>query len=562
MQNADKEGFKGFVPKGVSRAKLNFLIFVAALISIMIAEITWLVPSMLSRERQLFQNLEKRALVEVIAAIEESRFEDVARTEKIGKRLISIGDILGGTIYSKLGDRIGDFGQPPVLSWIGIDREGLRRYKDPGWCCLDLHLSPKETGLRDHLVLRLDASNIGKKVWDDLVRLAWDVLIIAIVTCFGIVCLLYFWVVHPIVKLRDVATKVQKNPKEAKNLKLNWSRPDELGELANSMDYLFANISNIYDNELKTARQSMYRTGFAVLHYDPNGSLISANKSAANILGAKSFQELQTLDQNFLRFPNRFNGKPVDIVESLTEGSYVERGSIITSKGDVPCMASGTALTKPDKSVSRYILNIANTKTYSVEIDELNVRLRTLENEMLSMKREWGEMNFISESCSFLINKKKDKSSASSENKNVSAELAINDWIDDANKNHISAEVGWQKGLPDVYGNEQILKAVFRQALTFIYQRSPYKEPSIEISAHGHKTNLVKFEVVDISIRRNDILLPNGQERTNWEVPCSALQNLVYKAGGQILDTNIKPGQPNEVVFVLTLANKKLENAA
>ena len=545
----------------LTRIKLNFVFLGVAIFSVLVAETVWVVPTFLTKENNLYERVEERARIAVIAAIEDANFEDVAFTEKIGERLIRIGDILGGAIYDSEGSHIGRFGEYPSLSWISARKEGYVRYRDPTACCLDVLLAPEQTGIENDLILRLDITKLNREVQSHLSNLAIMALINALVCCFSIVGLLYYLVSRPVAKLARAAAMAAKEPQNASQYVLNWKRNDELGDLAEAINILAEKTASVYRNELYVAKQVMYRTRLAIIHFNPKGRVIAANRAALRLFDSKDLSAMRQANPKMMRFENKLEGDPVDVIESLTEGSYVEAGYALTKQGEIPCIISASLMVKANGDPLRYAATFVPALDYANEIKKLEGQLADRETEAEEQKRQWAAMRLVSEIYDDILESRNKAQPGQPKIEDISIQSSTDHWLDHVRELGLMVELEWENEAPKVRADKIVLNDAYRRILSFIFLRSEFENPMLTIKVQQTSQNTVELTVTDISLREGRNYLPIEYEQSHWKHVLPMVANTLRTEGGELLDANVRQGSPNEISFRWPL-NATQANAA
>ncbi|CAN0585022.1 unnamed protein product, partial [Ectocarpus sp. 12 AP-2014] len=79
---------------------------------------------------------------------------------RLGERMIRDGLLLGGVVFDSAGAPLSVFGDRPVLDLNIARLSGMSVQASPNSPAIDVHLSPEETGLSHHMVVRLPTGPI------------------------------------------------------------------------------------------------------------------------------------------------------------------------------------------------------------------------------------------------------------------------------------------------------------------------------------------------------------------------------------------------------------------
>ncbi|MEM7620221.1 MAG: hypothetical protein AAF228_07125 [Pseudomonadota bacterium] len=531
--------------------------FYAAFISIVLAELFWLIPSLMTREVKLYTEVERRAKIAIVAMIEEARFEDTALTKRVGERLMAIGDIKGADIYDREGNKINSFGQEPILSWEGINSEKHIRYLDPSHCCLDMYMPPDETGLSYHLILRLDVTEMRNALWNHITELAGTVFTVATVTCLAVVFQLYFWVALPLKQLSTSALLATAKPWLADDYQIKLKRSDEMGDLAKASNRLFRSVSRLYRNEFNVAKQLVSKTGHAVMQFAPDGTLFEANQKALKLFGVPSLRALKAENQDFFRFEHINSNKPVNILSFMEEKkNTVTCGFLITGKEEIPCALSGTIVENIKDKTSNYVVIVLPTPEHEEAVSKLEAKLKATEGQTFMMKVQMGENVVQNESARILVQLLDGKFQNGLSGQQGPAPFdsveALTNWSAKVRNLNLSVELQMPQKLPTVMGSVRPLTTLFEQTILLIYLRSEFIDPLIKITARKTKTNgAFEFTFVDISSKSGRQFLPKNMSRQNAEVALKTLSQVLPLAKATIISGQTVSYDKNE--FVLSL---------
>ncbi len=539
--------------RGLMRVKLNLVILGIAAISSVGAQIVWIGPALLTKETNLHDRLEDRALIAVIAAIDDVNFEDVALTQRIGRRLISLGDILGGSIYDSEGTLIGQFGKTPSLSWFSARNEGTIRQRDPSLCCIDVLFTRKQTALAYDLILRLDAKHANGEIQNHFAELALTSFVNALICCISMIVLSYFLVSRPIARIRSAAAKAAADPQNATRYGLNSRRKDELGALSKAVLTLAEKTASVYQNELYVAKQVMYRTRLAIIHFNPQGRVIAVNRSALRLFQVKTLKELREANQKVFRFEKKLEGDAVDAIESLGDGNYSEAGFVITKKSEIPCMISGAIMRKANGEVMRYAITIVPALDYANQIKTLKAEIAEREAETAARKRQWAEMRLVSETYNGILEKKTGTRARPSEIAVFNIKSAVDSWRDYVSDLGLSIDIEWQDREFSIKADQQTLFETFKDIMSCLFLRSQFENPVFSIHCEKTGENAVDLTISDTSLRDCRSYLPEDEERSHWRhlLPLILANLSVLK--GKLLNANVRQGAPNEITIRLPL---------
>jgi PAS domain-containing protein len=531
------------------KLRIVHIIVLASLVSTVLIEVVWLVPSMMGREEDLLKRLEEKARLMINASIDDTLYQDIAKTETIGRRLAAIGVIKGGSIFDNSGNRIGSFGERPALTASLAWQEGIKRYRTPDNCCLDFHMPPHETGLKHTLVLRLDAQEISTDLTAFLKKSGGIIVFITITVTLSISVILYFTIAIPIVRMRDtVRTAFKETHLETDGFGLDWKRRDELGELANSFEKLLTAMNGVYRNELHASYDSFENAPFGIIHFDTNGDIMTVNSKALDFLFADTPHDLIKRDEFLICFDEECKDGAVEIENTFAWGNYVREAFIMTPFGETPCVLSMVAQKNADGKVIRYVLNITDTSEYERRIARHENNLRIAKNEEKLYKYRFAEMKLILESAMVLLQNMQQVDSPPEQAVIMSPEVMLNSWKQISYMSDINASVTSPELLPPVIGGEKSLREMFNYALAVVALNTNYEGVHLGIDAVKIAGGYAEFTITDNKEEKHPPRIEESCYNKPWQLPLAALTATLEKSGGRLTKADM---ENNIVSFVL-----------
>ena len=251
--------------------RLVFIVF----LSILVIEGIILIPSVLRREREFFQQLKEVSEGQVILTkqIAQPQIRDCAANsipKKCDRILLEgfqkliqlmptslIGKLehrtIGGAFYRSNGQLIGAFGEVPQLSFTDIYQRGItqKRYGsnfDAGW-------TSEQMEGKYILILRHDASTVPQELQAFIWRIAGLVLIISVFVTGGVWIALEPIVVTPILQLRkDLISggeAIAQDREPPQFYAASIQRRDELGDVIAAFEKMFQQVTDAISDRKK-----------------------------------------------------------------------------------------------------------------------------------------------------------------------------------------------------------------------------------------------------------------------------------------------------------------------
>ena len=543
--------------------RLGFLIFLAAFFSISLAQIIQFVPSFYAYEEQSLAAMRTQTTRLVKVATLRNSLDD--QTEKmiidVLQKLSKFSLIRGGQLYDSLGDRVGGFGVEASLSQNSVAADGLKALLSPNRKYYDIFIPQAASGISYDLILRLDASHLAEQANAYMVRAAKSALIVSSVSLCTLLLILYVLIVRPIRRIRTSVIETINDPDLATDHQLNFSRGDEIGETGKAIDRLLKDISQVYQTELSIAHDAILQAMSAIIQYDPDGNLISANPAAINFFCVGSFEELSNGNHKFLILPERHETRRYTLNETFkgrlddaNGGSYIEDGYVVINGLEIPVLIIARPVRNRKGTIQRYFANLVDISKLALKKDQLQSENDRLSRESRKSAKRNEELKKLMESCLILLNATTAKPTKDSERKPVMPDRIIINWYRDAQKNGLMHSAELEHGaMPVVMGRPERQEALFRQALTLVYLRSKYDTPQLTLIASHEKNGRLRFTVYDMSEQAGLTPKPEPEQETtstDWKICYAALSKLIVQERG-VLQGFADDKYENAIVFDL-----------
>jgi PAS domain S-box-containing protein len=287
----------------VWRSRLSRRIALWIFLSIVVIEAIILVPSVLRRERELLNYLKALSTAQATGVLSTQDLDQASSTE-ILERLSTIQEnpvILGGTLYTVDGERVGSFGEAPQLSPIdfpqGQDYNRRNQRYDAIW-----EMSPLKG--RYSLIVRHDATWVGREFYAFIGRITGLVMIISVFVTGATMVVLERLVISPVLALRrDLvrAGETIQQQKEARSIpfesRRQAARRDELGDVVLTFEAMVGQVSAAIaerqqaETELRFSQEKFAKTFYdsphpMLLSTVEDGTLVEVNDSFSRFYGA------------------------------------------------------------------------------------------------------------------------------------------------------------------------------------------------------------------------------------------------------------------------------------
>ncbi|CAD5984584.1 Adenylate cyclase [Planktothrix tepida] len=228
-------------------ARLSATITLWVFLSLVFVEILILIPSVYQRQQELLKRLPTMSAGKIAWMIETYPYQsDAELLQQLSHLHYLNPEILGGAVYRNTGELIGEFGEPPLLSFAqAVKGETLYLRQEQGdrydVACNTLLIKNKYL-----VIIRHDASSINADIYAYILRIAGLVLIIAIFVTSTTLFVLGKTVIVPILKLRldlmEAGKAIVNNKPAPKFYSQLIQRNDELGDVIATFKTMFNQI--------------------------------------------------------------------------------------------------------------------------------------------------------------------------------------------------------------------------------------------------------------------------------------------------------------------------------
>jgi phosphoserine phosphatase RsbU/P len=233
------------------------------LVSVVVIEAIIFVPSYQRRKNEILSELREVSSAKISAAAQKIRpvlsgAEFDAELLDQVKLLQVRPDILGGKLYRSNGESIGTFGEQPELSFFKVSKTGVSGLKSRDGSRYDVAYTGFELPGDHMLILRHDASSLGRELSGFTSRIAGLVLSISVFVTAAAWIALCPIVVTPIVRLRNDLMKagkaVSKDRKSPEFSLAHGQRQDELGDVIAAFRHMYQQISDAIGERRKVEK--------------------------------------------------------------------------------------------------------------------------------------------------------------------------------------------------------------------------------------------------------------------------------------------------------------------
>ncbi len=241
-------------------ARLSKSITLWVFISLILVEILILIPSVSRRQQELISNLSQTSSGKIAWIMHTYPYKSEAELLDQLKNLSRLYPVIvGGAIYRTSGERVGNFGELPILSFSdAIQGKSLSFTNEQG----DRYeIASNSNRLKDQylIIIRHDSSNIKVEIKAYILRIAGLVLIISLVVTSVTLFVLGKTIIIPILKLRldliEAGNAIIHNQSIPQFRSTATKRNNELGDVITAFYTMFHQIyqANHERNEAQAA---------------------------------------------------------------------------------------------------------------------------------------------------------------------------------------------------------------------------------------------------------------------------------------------------------------------
>lgn len=237
-------GFKGLTK--IFKSPLSLRIVFWVFVCVIAIETIIFIPSYNNRKKERLSLLKEVSLARITTVCHLNREnlsdEDILHELKMLRRFFPL--LIGGTLYKTDGQKIGDFGTPPPVSFSEIKNRGFIELNNKNR--YQMVFSAGLLQNRYTLIAGIEAVSVKSDLNAFALRIAGLVIIISIFVTAGAWIALYPLVVTPILKLRQdlihAGEAIQKDEQVPVLHAASIRRRDELGDVISAFMKMFQQI--------------------------------------------------------------------------------------------------------------------------------------------------------------------------------------------------------------------------------------------------------------------------------------------------------------------------------
>ncbi|MBL4784405.1 MAG: hypothetical protein JKY49_03155 [Cohaesibacteraceae bacterium] len=536
-----------------SGVRLSQLIPLILIFCVFVADLAVFIPLSFQNEEHALLEKRERILDMWRVASDPTNILDINDVISVGDRLINMKEIHGGVLFTKTGSLVGAFGITPRLTLQMVEK-GTHIIRDnKGGTFLDLYLSPRETGLAQLVIVRVNLAKHLAKRDDHLKNLAISIFAAGFLAILLATLILKFRYINPVNKLVSSLNKVARSPDEADRFLHKWKRKDELGAMARACDILYRSLALVYQQGLALLRNARRRSALPILTYGADETLMEANQAALDFFGAKNLHEFRKMDQKFIFMPGNEEKERTNIADISREKNFSEFVSVESTHGTREVYLDAVRVIQAGTDTLNGIsATLFDHTEFIIKHKKLTREFKELEAERDDLKLKETELRYVLESCMTLMAHNFGPKSEEPSTERILVDRILDEWYLEAVDCGLVAGHLDHGAMPMMIGNEDAITGVFRQALLLIYARSQCTQPQLGIEAVNGDDGDVLYRVYDATSLKDmadNLFASNHTSHVNWSLPFAAMRASIKRCNGKIFELGETPDERHFIKF-------------
>jgi serine phosphatase RsbU (regulator of sigma subunit) len=280
----------------LSISRLTRRIVFWVFISVILIETLIFIPSYNQKERELLEQMKDISVARVVFAMRIVAPD--ASNEELYEHIKQLHDgriVVGGSLYTSEGKKIGSFGEMPELPISNVNPASMTFLLNQDGSRYDIACSPVELQRDYRLILRHDSSSVQQELFSYFLRIAGLVLLISLVVTVGTWLPLRWIVVNPVLNLRNdlirAGEALSQDQQTPEFYSADIQRNDELGEVIGAFRQMYRQISEAIDKR-KKAEEALQKSFQQVEAYSRvlNNELEKGREIQINFLPSQLLQ--------------------------------------------------------------------------------------------------------------------------------------------------------------------------------------------------------------------------------------------------------------------------------
>lgn len=536
--SAIQQILKFLIPKSV-----GVLAGIVAALILVICQAVIVLPVIYKARDAAFDEVRARAVDHWHATLDARTQNRADENERVGKRLVVIGAIVGATIYDGSGAMLTSFGETPYASLDGMMRDQVTSVTSASGVRTDFYLSPDATGTPFQVIIRTDTSIVADKFQLNM-RFGLGVILLG-AFCSGLATALFlrFRVGRITRQMALAMEEVTADPLNAQKFQVHIPGRDEIAHLGHALDHFFDHLSRVWLSQVEVAGRMLEETPMAMLQILQNGEISQRNPAADNLLlNILSFEDVPSARKINVR------NLLTDERQTLAEFAEAESGRcayLEIETGDTPQYVVAAPLPIGQDEKTRFcammLADMSPIQLARLASDDLAAKQK---DYIEMMHRREVEMKMTLDACMSLIQQGEKVVEA-----HVDPLPSAVEWCEEMSAVGIIRDFSMPSDVPSVSGSRALIRSIFRNSMMLGYAMIG-KWP-VEMKMEGRGVN---FETVGFTITmRQSADAQDVDGKSNLldrSLPLAALRADVKRAKGTLADVVNKEGEVT-IRFVL-----------
>lgn len=545
---------KGFRLARLLPRRLTLGFGAAVCVAVIITEALFLLPAAYFWHQSNQQDAVEEVRLAWYHSSNPAAFLSAQQKARLGQRMINDGLILGGVVFDGAGEALVVFGERPLLDLNIARLSGVSVQLSPNSPALDVHLTPEQTGLSHHLVVRLPTDPIEEATLVEVRNFGLSVLFIAGVTSVLFIFSSMLLVIKPLRAINQSLRRAIENPNAADGFHLHMERRDEIGQISRSLNMLLTSVSVVYQDELASVKKAIEGFGYGILQYDYEDRLVAANPAALAMFQLPDFNALRKMNRNCAQplGARRVNPKPLPVV--VGESREPMLITIHTESGMFTALAYGTIVRREDGSISHQFVAIMPMDRIMQDTRRAMTSAKKAESRADLMNVQVQEMRRLLEACLCLM-APAPKGDQRIEDA-ILPDRILNTWYSEALRDNLVSGRLEHGLLPLLEGNPETIRNVLRQSMLLVYAKSTRAKPVLRVDGREEPGLRAVFTISDVSPDK-------GEQRSSSVddvLPFAALQTALNRGGGSLISVSDQ-GERAKVVFSLKASTQETDGS-
>lgn len=471
------------------------------------------------------------AILSFRAAVDPSIYPTRDQLLENGRHLVRMGQLQGGAFFDSVGEMKGSFGEKPLLTWQRSKLNKIGRVLVDDGRSMEVFVDPHVVDIDFSVALKFDIADTWAAIDQEVARIMVYGLSVSLAVTAAITILLSYLVLYPLHRVQRAVQLTLDEPKDAITHSLKWRREDEVGVFTRNLDRLFYVLSNTFREDLGNALAIQAHTPHGLIIYAPDGQIDDANPAALEFFEAETPDEINEMDQEFLRI----DGEVRTVYQVMEAGQTCVQGEILKDGEWLPTLIAGDMIRRSDGRARRYFLLFSDLMFAQLQIDEAIAARDQSIDEIMVQKKQVRSLRGLLDACLAII---ENGAPAAKTGRSYTflPGHAVNAWYREALVHDEMKEDSVRYPLlPQVNVEQELAMRLFSNALSVVQSRSMGNYPNILVTAEERSDQKLVFKITETANSGSDMTTARGLANTNSALYLLAFKNLLRSAKGKMI---------------------------